>query len=244
MGFAELLILLGVPYASNRAVALAGELMRFIEGEALAASQELANERSVFPNWERSLYARDGLRVRNATRTSVAPTGTLSIIAGTSAGIEPLFALAYRREHVLGEETLSELNPLFLRHAQREGFYSEQFVRDLVARGSLAGLDTVSRAAKDLFRTALEIAPEDHLRIQAAFQRHTDNAVSKTVNLPHSATVDEVATVYRRAWELGLKGVTIYRYGSKDEQVLRLGTGETPEEREHFARCDPHACKL
>jgi ribonucleoside-diphosphate reductase alpha chain len=243
MGFAELLILLGVPYATGRAVALADELMRFIAGETLAASQNLAQERGVFPNWERSVHGRKGLRLRNATRTSIAPTGTLSIIAGTSAGIEPLFALAYRR-HVLGGQTLVELNPLFLRYARQQGFYSDQLVQQLLARGSLTGVDAVPKDAQALFRTALEIAPEDHLRIQAAFQRHTDNSVSKTINLPQSATAEEVAAVYRRAWELGLKGITVYRYGSKQEQVLQLGAGESPAEREHFARCDPHACKL
>jgi ribonucleoside-diphosphate reductase alpha chain len=243
MGFAELLILLGVPYATDRAVALADELMRFIAGETLAASQNLAQERGVFANWDRSVHSRKGLRLRNATRTSIAPTGTLSIIACTSAGIEPLFALAYRR-HVLGGQTLVELNPLFLRYAKQEGFYSDRLVEDLLDRGSLTGLDAVGQAARDLFRTALEIAPEDHLRIQGAFQRHTDNSVSKTINLPQSATAEEVAAVYRRAWELGLKGITVYRYGSKQEQVLQLGAGESPAEREHFARCDPHACKL
>ncbi|HEY8504309.1 MAG TPA: hypothetical protein VIL46_06980, partial [Gemmataceae bacterium] len=244
MGFAEMLILLGIPYASDRAVELAGELMRFIAGEARAASAALAAERGVFPNWERSVHARDGLRLRNATCTSVAPTGTLSIIAGTSAGIEPLFALAYRRAHTLGGPPLTELNPLFLRYARERGLDLGQLVPRLEAAGSLAGIPEVPAEVRELFHTALEIAPEDHLRVQAAFQKHTDNAVSKTINLPHSATAEEIAAVYRRAWELGLKGVTVYRYGSKGEQVLRLGLGETPEEREHFARCDPHACKL
>ena len=243
MGFAEMLILLGVPYASDRAVTLADELMRCIDGEALAASHGLAHERGVFPNWDRSIYGREGLLLRNATRTSIAPTGTLSIIAGTSAGIEPLFALAYRR-HVLGGQTLTELNPLFLRHAEQEGCFSDGLMQNLLDRGSLADLDAVPQATKDLFRTALDIAPENHLRIQAAFQQHTDNAVAKTVNMPQSATVQEVAAVYRRAWELRLKGITVYRYASKGEQVLQLGAGETAEEREHFARCDPHACKL
>jgi ribonucleoside-diphosphate reductase alpha chain len=244
MGFAEMLILLGIPYASDRAVTLADELMRCVDGEALAASHGLAHERGVFPNWEGSVYGREGLQLRNATRTSIAPTGTLSILAGTSAGIEPLFALAYRRQHVLGRQTLAELNPLFLRYARERCLYSEGLVKGLLARGTLAGADEVPQEAKDLFRTALEIAPENHLRIHAAFQRHTDNAVSKTINLPQSATAEEVAAVYRRAWELGLKGITVYRYGSKGEQVLQLGAGETPVEREHFARCDPHACKL
>jgi ribonucleoside-diphosphate reductase alpha chain len=244
MGFAEMLILLGIPYASDQAATVADGLMRHLDGEAMIASHALAHERGAFPNWERSVYGREGLQLRNATRTSIAPTGTLSILAGTSAGIEPLFALAYRRQHVLGGQSLVEPNPLFLRYAREHCFYSEALVQGLLARGTLAGLHEVPQEAKELFRTALEIAPEDHLRIQAAFQRHTDNAVSKTVNLPQSATVGDVAAVYRRAWELGLKGITVYRYGSKGEQVLQLGVGETPEEREHFARCDPHACKL
>lgn len=243
MGFAELLILLGVPYTSARAAELAEELMKFINAEAQAASQELARERGVFPNWSRSIYAHQGLPLRNATRTSLAPTGTLSIIAGTSAGIEPLFALAYRRQALEGRN-LVELNPLFLRYVRQHGLDADRLVQGLLARGSLQGVDACPRNVSELFQTALEIAPEDHLRIQAAFQRHTDNSVSKTINMPQSATVAEVAEVYRRAWQLGLKGITIYRYGSKQEQVLQLGVGETPEEHEHFARCDPHACKL
>jgi ribonucleoside-diphosphate reductase alpha chain len=243
MGFAELLILLGVPYASERAVSVAEELMQFIAKEALAASQELARERGVFPNWERSIYAEQGVRVRNATRTSIAPTGTLSILAGTSASIEPLFALAYRR-HVLGGPPLVELNPLFLRHAQEQGFYSKRLVHDLQTHGSLASLEDVPQQTKELFRTALEISPEDHLHIQAAFQRQVDNAVSKTINLPQSITPEAVLHIYRQAWEYGLKGITVYRYGSKGRQVLELGTEETSEAHEHFARCDPHACKL
>jgi ribonucleoside-diphosphate reductase alpha chain len=242
MGFAELLILLGVPYASDGAVALADQLMRYLDGGALAASHQLAHERGVFPNWPRSVYGREGLRLRNATRTAVAPTGTLSLLAGTSAGIEPLFALAYRREHVLGGQTLAELNPLFLRHARRAGFYSEDLARGLQLRGTLTGLPGVPEGARELFRTALEVAPEGHLQVQAAFQRHVDNAVSKTVNLPESATAEDVAGVYRRAWELGLKGVTVYRYGSKGEQVLRLGAGEAPEGA--AAPCDRAACEL
>ena len=239
MGFAEMLIVLGIPYASDRAVALAGELTRFVSGEALAASSDLALKRGVFPNWDRSIYARQGLRLRNATRMSIAPTGTLSILADTSAGIEPLFALAYRRQHVLDEQSFAEVNPLFLRHAREEGFYSEQMVDGLLTHGSLARLENISPTTRELFRTALEIAPEDHLRIQAAFQRHTDNAVSKTINMPQSVTAEDVAAAYRRAWALGLKGITIYRYGSRESQVLQLGLGETPQEREHFAQCAP-----
>ena len=244
MGFAELLILMGVPYASDQAVSLVEELMRFVDAEALQTSHQLAHERGVFPAWEQSFYAPEGLRLRNATRTSIAPTGTLSILAGTSASIEPLFALAYRREHVLGEQSLPELNPLFQRYARGQAFYTEAVLREMQARGSLGAIPGVPESARSLFRTALEIEPEDHLRIQAAFQSHVDNAVSKTVNLPQNATAEDVAHIYRRAWEMGLKGITVYRYGSKDQQVLRLGNGQSPEQHEHFARCDPYACKL
>lgn len=245
MGFAEMLILLGVPYASGEAVALAGRLMEFISAEAAAASGELAAERGVFPNWEKSVYGGTGRKLRNATRTSIAPTGTISIIAGTSAGIEPLFALAYSREHVLGDQTLpDEVNPLFLRHAEARGYYSEGLVRELWRRGVLGGIPDVPAEARDLFRTALEIAPEDHLRVQVAFQKHVDNAVSKTINMPQSATEQEVAAIYHRAWELGLKGVTVYRYGSKGQQVLHLGVEKTPEEYEHFASCDRQTCEF
>jgi ribonucleoside-diphosphate reductase alpha chain len=244
MGFAEMLIQLGVPYASERATALAEELMQVLAEQALAASEELARQRGVFPNWEKSVYARQDVRVRNATRTSIAPTGTISIIAGTSPSIEPLFALAYRRQHVLEGQSLVELNPLFVSYARDKGFYSEGLIRQLQTGRSLSQSTQVPESAKGLFQTALEIAPSDHLRIQAAFQRHVDNAVSKTVNLPESASPDDVAAVYRQAWECGLKGITIFRYGSKEEQVLRLGAEETPEDREHLVRCDPGECRL
>ncbi len=233
MGFAEMLILLGVSYDSDRAVAVAEELMRFLGEKARAASQELARERGVFPNWPTSVYAPQGLRLRNATCTSIAPTGTLSII----------FALAYRR-HVLDGQTLVDLNPLFLRHAREQGFYSEGLMQQLQERGSLTSLADVPAPAKALFPTALDIAPEAHLRIQAAFQKYVDNAVSKTVNLPQTATPENIAAIYRQAWEMGLKGITVFRYGSKGQQVLELGSEETPEEHEHFVRCDPQSCRL
>jgi len=243
MGFAEMLILLGIPYDSNRAVAVAEELMRFLAEKARAASQELAHERGVFPNWPKSIHARHHLRLRNTTCTSIAPTGTLSIIAGTSAGIEPLFALAYRR-HVLDGQTLVDVNPLFVRHARQQGFYSERLMQQLQEKGSLTSLIDVPAAAKTLFPTALDIAPEAHLCIQAAFQKYVDNAVSKTINLPETATPNDIAAIYRRAWEMGLKGITVFRYGSKGQQVLELGSEETPEEHEHFVRCDPQSCRL
>jgi len=237
MGFAELCILLGVPFASPGAIELADRVMGVIAAEARAASARLAEQRGVFPHWETSVHARSGFQPRNATLTSIAPTGTLSIIAGTSPGIEPLFALAYRR-HVLDGQVLPELNPLVLRQLTRLGHNEKSAVEEIISTGRLAGVDS------ELFRTALEIAPEHHLRIQAAFQKHVDNAVSKTVNMPTEATAHDVAQVYRLAHQLGCKGITIFRYGSKARGALELGLGETPEEREALAKCDPAACRL
>lgn len=243
MGFADMLIQLGIPYGTPVSISLAGELMQFIAAEARAASEELARNRGVFPNWERSIYAQTGVRLRNATLTSIAPTGTISILAATSAGIEPLFALAYHR-HALDGQQLHELNPLFVQYARREGFYSERLLQELTARGSLEKLDGAPNSARTLFRTALEIPWQEHLDIQVAYQKHVDNSVSKTINLPESATAGEVADIYLRAWELGLKGITVFRYGCKGQQVLELGASEAPEDREHFAHCDPLGCKV
>jgi ribonucleotide reductase alpha subunit len=221
---------------------------RFDNSKAAGQWEEAFREALVrldfLPNSPTLMNAGTALGQRNATCTSVAPTGTISILANTAASIEPLFALAYRRQHVLGERTLVELNPLFLQHARQQGFYSERLMQELQSRGSLADIPDVPASAKALFRAALEIAPEDHLRMQAAFQKHVDNAVSKTINLPRAATAEDIATIYRHAWEWGLKGITVFRYGSKGQQVLELGEGETVEEREHAAQCDPYACKL
>jgi ribonucleoside-diphosphate reductase alpha chain len=244
MGFADMLIQLGIPYDAEQALHLAGEVMQFIAEHADATSQQLAQERGVFPNWNRSVYAASGRRLRNATRTSIAPTGTIGIIAGTSAGIEPLFALAYRREHVLGDQTLLEFNPLFLQYIQQDSDQPEELVRQLEQHGNLASVTGISEEVKRLFRTALEIPSQVHLRIQAAFQKHVDNAVSKTINLPEGATPAEIHDVYQQAWELGLKGVTVFRYGSRGDQVLNLGVSESAAEREHFVQCDPGACRL
>ncbi|MBI4587327.1 MAG: adenosylcobalamin-dependent ribonucleoside-diphosphate reductase [Candidatus Rokubacteria bacterium] len=244
MGFAESLILLGVSSDSEEAIAWADRLMAFISEEASKASRELAERRGVFPNWSRSVYAASGERMRNATRLSVAPTGTISIIAGTSGGIEPLFALAYRRAHTLGGEPLTEINPIFRRYAEAHRLNGERLLEEILARGHLRGVAGIPEAVRRLFVTASEISPRRHLLLQQAFQRHVDNAVSKTINLPEESDPEEVAHAYLEAWRLGLKGITIFRSGSKDAQVLTLGAGEEATSREFFAKCDPGACRL
>jgi len=244
MGFAEMLIELGISYASPEAVATADHVMARIAAAARESSEELARERGVFPLWSQSVYAAAGPPIRNASRTAIAPTGTIGILAGTSAGIEPLFALAYRRSHVLEDQVLEEVNPLLGVHLRRRGLDERTVVAQVVARGSLEGVPGVPGDFQDLFVTALQVPWEQHLEIQAAFQRHVDNAVSKTVNLPRDATPETVAAVYRRAWELGLKGITVYRYGSRETQVLELGTEAEPYHYDHAAKCDPTECRL
>jgi ribonucleoside-diphosphate reductase alpha chain len=182
--------------------------------------------------------------MRNATLTAIAPTGTLGIIAGTSASIEPLFALAYRRSGVLGGETLEEVNPFFVESLQRHRLDKKRVLAAVLERGRLADVADVPEELKRLFVTALEIPAERHLAIQAAFQRHVDNSVSKTINLPRDCAPDDVARAYRRAWELRLKGITIYRYGARPAQVLELGAAEEPQHYDHASRCDPEECRL
>ena len=244
MGFAEMLIRLRIPYDSDEAVSMAGRIMKFISQEADQTSEELAAERGAFPNWKGSIYESRGIRMRNATRLAIAPTGTIGIIAGTSAGIEPLFALAYKRSHVLNGQTLFEMNPVFMEYLDRYGIEARRITEEVLAKGRLKDVEGVPEELKRLFVTALEIPPERHLQIQVAFQRYVDNSVSKTINLPHEATIQDIARIYFRAWELGLKGITIYRYGSKSAQVLELGLGEEALHYDHAARCDPEECRV
>ncbi|GAB4478411.1 MAG: hypothetical protein OHK0044_25340 [Burkholderiaceae bacterium] len=244
MGFADALILLGIGYDSDEAVRFAGRLMRAIAARATRESLALGAARGVFPAWPHSVHAVRGRRLRNATRTAIAPTGTIGIIAGASASIEPLFALAYRRSRVLDGETMVEINPLLERHLRRAGLDVVRVLDSVRERGRLGDMPGVPDEMRRLFVTALEIPPERHLAIQAAFQRHVDNSVSKTINLPHDATPSDVARIYRRAWELGVKGVTVYRYGSKGAQVLELGVDEAPHQFDHASRCDPEECRV
>ncbi|MHB8117732.1 MAG: adenosylcobalamin-dependent ribonucleoside-diphosphate reductase [Methanothrix sp.] len=224
MGFAEMLILMNISYNSLQAVRLAEETMKFISQAARAQSAQLGEERGSFPLFEQSQLKRWSA-MRNATVTTVAPTGTISIIAGTSSGIEPLFALAFVR-NVLEGVRLLEVSPLFEQAAQKRGIYTPELKAELARKGTAAEMTGVPQDMKDLFVTALDIPPQQHVKIQAAFQKHTDNAVSKTVNLPESATVSDVLKVYNLAYDLGCKGVTVFRYGCRC-QVLYLGNGET-----------------
>lgn len=225
MGFADLLIQLGIPYDSEEAVQTAEDVMGFIQDVADKASRKLGGERGPFANFDGSVFDTcEGEPRRNATVTTIAPTGTISIIAGCSSGIEPIFALAYVRNVLEGEKML-EVNPLFERIAQREGFYTKALMERVAETGSVAGIDEVPEKWREVFKTAHDITPEWHLRMQAAFQRHTENAVSKTVNFPNDATREDVEAVFRLASELGCKGVTVYRDGCRDGQVLTVGNG-------------------
>ena len=235
MGFADLLVQLAVPYDSDEALEIAERVMGFIRQRTHNASMELALARGTFPSWEGSIYnGRDGGEVRlmrNSAPTTIAPTGTISIIAGASSGIEPLFALGYVR-NVMDNTKLVEGNPYFEAVARREGFYSGQLIENIARTGTLEGLD-VPHWVKAVFRTSHDISPEWHVRMQGAAQAHTDNAVSKTINFPHTATVEDVARAYMLAYELGCKGITVYRDGSKDGQVL--STGETAQDKKEDA---------
>ena len=240
MGFADALILLGVPYDSEEGVRTAESVMAFVRSEAEAASAVLARERGAFPNFKGSLRDRPGAHpLRNATVTSIAPTGTISIIAGCSSGIEPLFALAYVR-NVLEGTRLLEAHPIFESVARQKGFYTPELMREVARSGSLAHVQGAPDDVRRLFVTDFDIAPEWHVRIQAAFQRHVDNSVSKTINLPPEASVEDVRKSFLMACRMKCKGITVYRYGSKHEQVLyRGGTLHESGEKVSHVTADP-----
>jgi len=231
MGFADMLIQLGIRYDSEEALKLAEEMMARISDQATEASRELAGERGVFPAFEGSVYdTPEGTRVRNATRTTIAPTGTLSIIAGCSGGIEPLFALSYVR-NILDGARMVEVNPYFEQAARDENFYTPELMEQLATGAKVHDIGGVPDRVKELFVTAHDISPEWHVRMQAAFQKSTHNAVSKTVNFSAEATVEDIAKVYTTAYEIGLKGITIYRDRSRDQQPMSTGqSGKKAEE--------------
>lgn len=222
MGWADLLCKLDIPYNSQKAINLAEKVMHFIQDEARNMSIELAEKKGVFPYFDKSIYKDLGVKVRNATTTTIAPTGTLSIIAGCSSGIEPIFAISYVR-NVMDNDELIEVNPIFKEISSAEGFYSDDLMRRIAKKGSLTGFAEIPKQVQDVFVTAHDISPEWHVKMQASFQKYTDNAVSKTVNLSHDATRDDVKAVFELAYKTYCKGVTIYRDGSRDMQVLNIG---------------------
>jgi ribonucleoside-diphosphate reductase alpha chain len=224
MGWADLLFIMGIPYDAQEAIDLADQLMCFVRDKSHDQCAKLAEERGPFPNWSHSIY-RDVRPMRNSTVTTIAPTGTISMIAGCSSGVEPIFALAFqhRVKNPDGERVLTFVNETFERIARDRGLYSDALKEEIAKRGSLHGIPGVPEEAARVFKTSHEISYEWHVRHQAAFQRYTDNGVSKTINLPNDATEDDVASAYRLAWDLGCLGITVFRDGCKGEQVLNLG---------------------
>jgi len=233
MGFADLLVQLKIPYDSEEGTATAEKIMEFVSREAIQESVELAEERGSFPNFKGSVWEKKGYKaMRNATLTTIAPTGSISIIAGCSSGIEPIFAVSYVRNVMEGTQLL-EVNPFFERMTKEQGFYSEELMRKIARKGSIQGIEQIPEAIRRIFVTAFDIPPEWQVRMQAAFQRHCDNAVSKTVNLQADATVEDIKNVFTLAYKYKCKGITVFRYGSKKEQVLYIGS----EKAKNKARC-------
>ena len=235
MGWADMLVQMNLPYNSHEALKLAEKVMMSIHDKAVAASEDLALKRGAFPNFKKSVFAGQSPR-RNATLTTIAPTGTIGIIAGASGGIEPNFAVVYKRANVLDNQEMHEVNPYFEKNAKEMGFYSKELLDKIAEKGSLKEFKEIPEKVKKVFITAHDILPEDHIRMQAAFQKYTDNAVSKTVNFPHVATKEDVEKAYGLAYKLGCKGVTVYRDGSRDEQVLNLGTKKANGKAEYKER--------
>lgn len=232
MGFADLLFRLNVPYNSDAALDVAETVMGFIQTISHDASKSLAEERGAFKNFDKSIYSeKNGGAYRNATTTTIAPTGTLSIISDCSSGIEPIFALSFVR-NVMDNDKLTEVNPYFEHIAREKGFFSKELMDMIAGQGTISNISEIPEDIRNVFVTAHDVTPEWHLRMQAAFQKHTDNAVSKTVNLPNDATVEDVRRIYSMAFELGCKGVTIYRDGSKKNQVLSI-TNERSARKSH-----------
>ncbi|HAN43885.1 MAG TPA: ribonucleotide-diphosphate reductase subunit alpha [Ruminococcaceae bacterium] len=238
MGFADMLLYMGIGYNTDKAVELADKLMKFITEKGREFSYELAAERGSFPLFNESIY-KNGKPLRNATVTTIAPTGTLSIIAGVSSGIEPVFAYVFIR-NIMDNTQMIEVNPVLEKVLKQRGLYSDELLKKIAAAGSLAHIDEIPEDIKSVFVCSHDISPEYHLKMQAAFQSHTDNAVSKTVNFVNSATIDDVKQAYILAYKLGCKGVTIYRDGSRDGQVLNIGSvSGTKKEEKFFSNISP-----
>ena len=239
MGFADMLIKLNIAYDSPAALEQAEAVMAFIHREARAASADLGRRRGNFPAYVGSVFNQPQTPyMRNATVTTIAPTGTISILAGTSSGIEPLFAVAQAR-HVLNDQSLPEIHPLFLQLAKKKGFLTADLIQEVAQKGSIVGMEAIPEAVQRLFRTAHDISPLWHVQMQAAFQKHTDNAVSKTVNFPASAGPEEVAQAFLAAAKMDCKGITIYRYGSRQNQVLKMGSLKSESEQKIAPRPRP-----
>lgn len=235
MGWADMLVQMNIPYGSEESLHLAGQVMAYIREQAREKSHLLALERGQFPLFKESIFA-DGKIMRNATLTTIAPTGTIGIIAGASGGIEPMFALVYTRANVLDNDSLYEVNPFFERTARQEGFYSADLMQRISEKGSIEGMNEIPEQVRRVFVTSHDISPETHIAMQAAFQAYTDNAVSKTVNFSHTATEADIEKVYHLAYRMNCKGVTVYRDGSRDMQVLNIGDASkksaAPEKKE------------
>jgi len=257
MGWADLLFQLEIPYTSEEAISLAKELMEFIDFEAKQRSMELAKEKGSFPNFPDSIYDTLSLKrepikkdwdkllsdikqngIRNATVTTIAPTGTISMILDTSSGIEPLFSLVYVK-NVMDGEKLIYANKYFQTAMEKEGLISPELLSQVSQTGSIKDIKEIPERFKQIYQTALDITPEWHIRMQAAFQKYTDNAVSKTINFPHSATIEDISKAYQLAWELGCKGITVYRDGSREDQVLSSGIKITVSEGKVAPRSRP-----
>ncbi len=237
MGWADMLCKLNIAYNSQKAIILAEKVMHFIQEESKKASIELADKKGVFPYYDKSIYKDLGIKVRNATTTTIAPTGTLSIIAGVSSGIEPLFAISYIR-NVMDNDELIEVNPLFKQIAVIDGFYSDELMRRIANKGTIHGFPEIPKSVQSVFVTSHDISPQWHVKMQAAFQKYTDNAVSKTVNLRNEATQEDVSEVFLQAYKTYCKGVTIYRDGSRDLQVLNIGKVKGKEQESNSEQTD------
>lgn len=222
MGWADLLAMKNIPYDSDAAIKLADLLMKFIQQESLMASETLAEERGCFPNWSRSSFY-PAMKMRNATRLSIAPTGTISILADASPSIEPHFAVAFERKNILDGETLAEMNQPFVDYLKANNLETRELIEKVQQTGSLSGIESIPAHIKNIFKTALEIAPEWHLKHQVVFQKYVDNAVSKTINLPNSATVEDISEIYKTAWKEKTKGITVFRDHSRERQVIEQG---------------------